>query len=637
MDFPEIAMQKLSQTAPELVNLIVAFRDISEEASAENDVTVGAFILKSGASNYYIPVIKKDHTTHPIDSVFFCDEGKFRPLSKSTVSKIMNASKLDPGKKTKIPNGVSRNPSVYDLVNPPRTGKFVYASDSRVSEFLASTPNHIKAFVRTRVSEDSGLANGLNKLYGIEDFISALKDTPVEHKAIVEAPAKAVLTFGDNLDDRQAKEVLAKGYSVNESYPHANRVAIPQEEFEYHGQLHQITPSTDQGKCFRLLTADGGIVEAYVMKEVMSVPTKMETPYGTHGQGYSLPCSRKGVVATASGRLMALGKFIAVGDELVGERDNSAIVGSILSKFTHRRNLIGARDVHQGGHFAILTPEMGILVSGQVEAANWGRHTVTLRLRTEDGTVNVAFISSLKNIVTDASGTICIPEGYPLVEMDEGFDSYEAAHKIECMNINYAQTLLSSQALTALGDRISIGHDGIDYSLNGSVVGPAHKAIEVLIMNEGIDPVRAESFIKRASETKKCVVLMSKKADFSPGEIPEFGDKPQPQAEAQMNGANIQQALDSGDKQIADAMIISELLQSPDLFGVIAEYLPDINEAVDRLGRVLFMSRVRMDQLIQASGSESAMSTIASVKAVYRNLGDNLVKLEQLISNVKAT
>ena len=93
MDFPEIAMQKLSQTAPELVNLIVAFRDISEEASAENDVTVGAFILQSGSSTYYIPVIKKDHTTHPIDSVFFCDERKFRPLSKSTVSQIMNASK----------------------------------------------------------------------------------------------------------------------------------------------------------------------------------------------------------------------------------------------------------------------------------------------------------------------------------------------------------------------------------------------------------------------------------------------------------------------------------------------------------------------------------------------------------------
>lgn len=637
MDFPEIAMQKLSQSAPELVNLIVAFRDISEEASAENDVTVGAFILQSGAATYYIPVIKKDHTTHPIDSVFFCDERKFRPLSKSTVSKIMNASKLDPGKKAKIPKGVARNPSVYDLVNPPRTGKFVYASDSRVSEFLASAPNHIKAFVRTRVADDSGLANGLNKLYGIEDFISALKDTPVEYKAHAEIPAKAVLTFGDQLNGHQAKEVLDKGYTLNEHYPHGNRVAIPQEEFEYHGQLHQINTATEQGKCFRMMTADGGIVEAYILKEEISVPTKMETPYGKHGQGYCLPCPRKGTVATASGRLLSLGKFIAVGDELVGERDNTAIVGSILSKFTHRKNLIGARDVTRGGHFAVLSPDMGIIVSGQVEEANWGRHVVTLRLRTEDGTCTVAFIDSLKNIVTDASGTLCIPQNYPLVELDEGFDSYEQAYKIESMNINYAQTLLSTQALTALGDRISIGHDGIDYSLNGSLVGPAHKAIELLIMNEGIEPLRAESFIKRASESKKCVVLMSKKADFSPGEIPEFGEKPQPQAEAQMNGANIQQALDSGDKQIADAMIISELLQSPDLFGVIAEYLPDINEAVDRLGRVLFMSRVRMDQLIQASGSESAMSTIASVKAVYRNLGDNLVKLEQLISNVKAT
>lgn len=633
MDFPEIAMQKLGQTAPELVSLIVAFRDISEESSAENDVTVGAFVLQSGSSTYFVPVIKKDHTTHPIDSVFFCDERKFRPLSKSTVSKILNASKIEPGKKAKIPKGVSRNPSVYDLVNPPRTGKFVYASDSRVSEFLASTPNHIKSFVRTRVSDNSDLANSLNKLYGIEEFLSALKETPVETKVKTEVPAKAVLTYGDALNDAQVKEVVSKGYTLNDDFPHGNRVAIPQEEFEYHGQLHQISPAAEQGKCYRLLTSSGGIVEAYILKE-NQFPTKMTCSSGKDGSVFRDVRPRKGMVVTASGRVMKLGKFIAVGDELTGATSNVSEIASILSRFSQHKSLITASDLSNYRNVVVMSPEFSVVIAGSVCDVSFTPEGVCAKIRSVDGETCVSFVKGLKSVITDASGVMCIPYNYPLIPSDsEGGEDF----RTEEMSINHAQQMLATQALVALGDRLNLGHDGIDYSVNGFNVGPAHKAIEILIVNEGVAPRLAESLVKRASENKKCVVLMSKKADFSPGEIPEFGEKPQPQAEAQMNGANIQEALDSGDRQIADAMIISELLQSPDLFGVIAEYLPDINEAVDRLGRVLFMSRVRMDQLIQASGSESAMSTIASVKAVYRNLGDNLVKLEQLISNVKAS
>lgn len=632
MDFTEIAMQKLSQTAPELVNLIVAFRDISEEASAEIDVAVGAFILQSGNQIFFIPVIQKDQTVHPIDSVFFASTGKFRPLAKSTVSQILNASKLEPGKTQKIPRGISRNPSVYDLVTPPRTGKFVYASDSRLTEFLAALPNRVKSFVRTRVTEDSGLANGIHRLYGIEDFISALKESQFENKEVHEAPAKAVLTYGDALDEAQAREVLEKGYCINKSYPHGSRVAIPQEEFEYHGQLHEISPSTEGGKCFRLLTPEGKVVQAYVLRESFSVPTKLgskEGPYKTH----KAPLHRHGVVVTESGRLLPLGRFIAVGDELVGEKDNHSIVSEILRKFTHHSPLVTCSEIPNSGYIAILTPGMDLVLAGKTLGVMQSRTGCELKVETTDGLVKACFVKGLKSVQTDSSGVVCIPCDFPVAL---SVNHYYEAQRYEDMGISEAQAKLSRDALVSLGDRLTIGHDGIDYSVNGSIVGPAHRVIEILISKEGIEPNRAESFIKTASERRSLTVLMSKQADFSPGEIPEFGEKPQPQAEPNMDQRNIKAAIDSGDKQVSDAMIISELLQTPDLFGLISEYTPEIEEAVDRLGRILFLSRVRMDQLVQASGSESAMSTIASVKAVYRNLGDNLVKLEQLISNVSS-
>lgn len=637
MDFTEIAMQKLGQTAPELVNLIVAFRDISEEAASDIDIAVGAFILQSGSEIFFVPVIQKDQTIHPIDSVFFTSIGQFRPLSKGTVSQILSSGKTEPGKKTKIPKGVSRNPSVYDLVTPPRTGKFVYASDSRVTEFFAAMPDHLKRFVRTRITDDNSLANSLHKMYDIEDVIDALKETAqTETKTVAEAPAKAVLTYGDALDEAQAREVIEKGYTLNSAYPHGNRVAIPQEEFEYHGQLHEVSPSTEKGKCFRIMLPNGSLTRGYVLPEAFSVPTVMGTgssPYSTH----KAPLHHHGIVLTESGRIMPIGRFIAVGDELVGAQTNTSVVADILAGFTKHVPLGTYSDLANGDYALVLDSDMKLIAAGTVGTIIHSALDSEVSLNTVDGRCKINFVPGLKSIITDASGSVSVPKQSIVIRCPQGYSCYSFAQECEKLTVAEARARLATQAQIALGDRLDIGFDGVDYSLNGSVAGPAHKAIEILIVNEGIEPNRAESLVKAAGERRSCRVLMSKKADFTPGEIPEFGDKPEPQQDPQLDGGKVEQAAKSGDKQISDAMILSELLQNQDLFGLISEYTPDIAQAVDRLGRILFMSRVRMDQLIQSSGSEAAMSTIASVKAVYRNLGDNLVKLEQLITNVQAS
>lgn len=635
MDFTQLAMQKLNQTAPELVNNVVAFRDITEESSSESDVAVGAFVLQSGASFYYIPVIQKDQSIHPIDSVFFCDTGKFRPLTKSVVNQILNTQKLEPGRTTKIPGNITRNPSVYELVTPPRTGKYAYASSSRSLEFLAAMPNHLKAFVRTQVRDDSPLMNGVHKMYGIEDFMSALKETQFENKEVMEAPAKAVLRHGDALDEAQAREVLEKGYTLNQSYPHASRVAIPQEEFEYHGQLHERTPSVEQGRCFRMVTPCGGVTQVYVLKKGISTPVEsVKTP--THAHPYSAPGyqrTTRGLVISESGRVMKLGRFLSLGDELVGTTTNHEVVANILRKFTDLNPLGHASSISNGSSIVVLSPDMTYLAEGFAENVTSSSSCTTVRLRSAEGTTNISFVQGLKSYVTDSSGVLCVPYDYPVIAY---CGSECDAHEIERININAAQAKQATNALVSLGDKLKLSFDGIHYAVNGKVVGNTPSAIEVLIVREGIDPNTAESIVKRASETKSCVVLMSKKADFEPGEMPEFGVKPQPQSPA-MGAQRVTGAVETGDKQVADAMIISELLQSPDLMGLVSEYVPEIGEAVDKLGRILFLSRVRMDQLIQANGSEAAMSTIASIKAVYRNLGDNLVKLEQLVTNVSAT
>jgi hypothetical protein len=89
------------------------------------------------------------------------------------------------------------------------------------------------------------------------------------------------------------------------------------------------------------------------------------------------------------------------------------------------------------------------------------------------------------------------------------------------------------------------------------------------------------------------------------------------------------------DGQVTESVIISELLQVPDMFEQINEYLPDIEEAIDKLGRILFMSRVHINKLSETSDSEGVFAFLAQLKAVYRMLGDNYIKLEEMVAGAQ--
>lgn len=615
MEFNQIALQKLVQVAPELANLVIAFRDISEEASSEQDTTVGVFILRSGSGTFFIPVIRKDQTVHPIDSVFCADIAQFRPLSRSLITQIINAQTSEMGSSKKIPANVVRNPSVYDLVNPPRTGKYVYASETRLLEFLAAMPGHLKDHVRHVVTSDTSLASGLSKVVGLKDLIDALKSSPVEPKKVEEVPA-AVFTYGDALSDAQAREVMEKGYSINKEYPHGNRIGIAEDDFNVQGTFHQLSAQTEGGKCYRIIAEDGNVVAGYV------VP-------GAKTGSFKSP--RATVILLENGKTIVGDnslKFVAVGDELPSDDTHSAMK-SILEKFTRITPLVTLSEAlvsAKGKNVIALSPDFEVIAQGYPNSVTINPTEVQASMTGAEG-YRIIAIKGLSNFICEAGGPICVPETWPAIIVESNCGCTAA------VNVNAAQRLLQTRALQSLGDRLDIMHDGVDFAINGANVGPAHKALHILIVNEGFEPEVAESFIKKASEQRKCRVLMSKKADFEPGVIPQFGNPPPPQNPDVLTPA-ARQALQAGDKQVAEAMIISELLQAPELYEVVSEYLPDIGTAVDKLGRILFLARARMDQLVETVGNESAMSTIASVKSVYRSLGDNLVKLEQLSTNV---
>ena len=113
--------------------------------------------------------------------------------------------------------------------------------------------------------------------------------------------------------------------------------------------------------------------------------------------------------------------------------------------------------------------------------------------------------------------------------------------------------------------------------------------------------------------------------------------------DAQLTGNARQRALgmaskaksvkDVADRETMEATIISEMLQNPDLAGTINEYLPEIKQAVDKLGRSLFLMRLNTNKLGDKIDAEALNNLFTSTRNAYRILGENYVELQNLVAN----
>jgi hypothetical protein len=167
----------------------------------------------------------------------------------------------------------------------------------------------------------------------------------------------------------------------------------------------------------------------------------------------------------------------------------------------------------------------------------------------------------------------------------------------------------------------------------GSEADLMHKLASV----EHIEPTLAKSFIKQAKEKKRLVVYLSKQANsnFKAADREYPGQMPAPVPKTGLNGSfmpNVQNSLKLGDAQSTEATIISELLQTPDMYDLIEEYQPDIEQCIDKLGRILFLSRVNINQLAEGNDIDSVFSFLSSLKNTYRTLGDNSIKLKEMLA-----
>lgn len=618
--FADIALAKLLVAAPQLGASVLNFQEVTDQID-DTGVQVGLFLLRTNMGIAYVPVVAKDETVFPLDSIFLEDEARFIPLTKTTIDRLLMTTPTNTGKAKDFPKGQSRNPDLTALMNPPRTGKYVYSSASRLTEFLAACPDHVQSFVMEKLAGEQSAYQALDQLFGLKAIFAALRgaakapnseaSNSIDVAPKAPSPAWSVVTSSRDVknmaDEAMAKQFMRDGYVLTPGSGFS-RVAVQYQPYNTDGVIRQTQPSVDAGMEANVLFKDGTELACYMPKYHAESPTNMTVLFAD-GSYARAPVTVKGDDMPTLGVLKDL--FANVPPKLL--RDTWQ--GDQIMLFFSDGSVMGPFNVNK-----VVLDASGVCISTYSS--------------------NINMICGSKNLRSEVEiigKTLYVQHNVIVLPL-----SQDRTYDLET-STNDALDKVQLRTAQFLGAELDLRYDGISFSKGKTDLGVKMAAFKDLVEVECIDPDAALNFLKQAEEVKHVKIFLSKQAssggDMGTTEIPQYGDLPQDQSQVNLGGVftgALNDAVATGDAQVMEATVISQLLTTPCIFELIQEYLPELTQAVDKLGRSLFICRVKIDQLAAGMDSDNVFALISKVKTTYKTLGDTVCKLEE-IANVGST
>ena len=602
MQLLELSYTKLTQVAPDLAKHIVSFRDLTEELSVDEGIELGAFIIEVNTSRYFIPVMSKAGSVYPLDSIFSVDLDMFLPLTKDIIVKIITSSAVEFGKTVKPADtvNITKNPSVYQFVTPPRTGKVSYAS-TKLPEVLAQMPGQYKQAMLSHMTANVDFSRKLASVFDISDIISALKHVPEEHKHEIEIPAVQVVTGGDGLSHESIQSILNEGYAIIGA-PKTIRFVNVVTESDYRNPGYTTLGAIEEGKACKIVLQSGEELAAVKLPGAMGALAVTGEVYKECGN----PIVVKIVEQTEDAH--SLDKLLS----MLSVKDPSETGGRLLAMYGNTPVALGTTYFHS------TSP------SGKVQFSSCDKHRVHKQF--------TSIPSFAQSPIVEGTNVVVGPVKF--------------YHVIEPKHGNYVETNLTNALLAAkirenelLPVCKDVAYDCGEFYVNGKSAGDISTFVRQFAVEEEVAPEKIKDIVKQAKKCKHVKVFMSKKAEEAME--PSYGQPARPQPKItgdakEFSAKTYESALKAENQEVAENVIISELLQDPNMYDTIGSYLPEIASTVDRIGRILFLSRLNSSNLAETIGYNNSTEMLNSLRNVYRLLGDNYVKLERLVNNVTA-
>lgn len=624
-NFQEEAINKLGTVAPELVNLVVSFRDLSDELPEGGNTSVGVFVLKAGMGMFFVPVVAKGNTVYPLDSIFDDQAKKFKPLTNIYVQRIAMAQTLELGAPARIPKHVNTNPSIYNLVVPPRTGKYAYASHGMFSEFMATLPTHIKEKMSGTLSKDPAFAESLGGLINLPEMMESLAYRPLSPTVTISEPEVEIHTgvnAGGDLTDAAIQDILNVGYHIK------GDVKNPRVAVESGAASHRFTQlrGVMEGTAFDVFFKNGSSVSCMVPKRLKRRALSDLPKSGDVSVGMSVN-THHNLDAGALVAITEYGDYFTDANAVVDAR--GVEVSHVASELYALAKVATIMDVEKGDKFLLVTEDG---VAGPFEASSSSvSGTMVIINATEIcggyGRMTITGSDGFKGKVFVGEGEILVPSHATVIELGRNIDQ-----DLET-SITGAQNRKDLNTMGLLESEATIRSHGEGFfSINGQELGSEADLVKMLMVGHGIAKQASLGFVKAAKERKSVTIYMSKRASdmgaTMPGDIPEFGQNALPDDGDLFSRDQVETAIKTRDPGIVESTLVSQFLQDPSMMETISSYLPSITDSMDKIGRTLLLLRINGD----LEAAEDIASLVTSLRNTYKLLGDNTSKLEYMVN-----
>lgn len=194
--FSQLAYSAFQKTQPELLGSVITFRVL--DVDVDDGLGIGAFILHYDQDILFVPCVVADNAIKPLDSFYSRSADRFYPFTTSWLREATKANVNQLGTGVKPPKTMPTDVDIRNLVVPPTTGRYSYASaqsddawlpfisalkkektaevrtEKKFLEFLARTPDGTKVAFANLLSKNVKLANTFAEFYGAKPLTEAL-------------------------------------------------------------------------------------------------------------------------------------------------------------------------------------------------------------------------------------------------------------------------------------------------------------------------------------------------------------------------------------------------------------------------------------------------------------------------------
>lgn len=293
--FSDMAYAALQRQCPDQANNVVTFRVL--EVNGESGRGVGCFILDIRGEIFFVPVIASDNDVKPLDVFYSRRLDRYYPLTPEWLQIAGRSAISELGSGVKAPPTLQTDVDIRNLVVPPTTGRYSYASEYdgtdacwgmitslaeprnrpplQLMSVLSAAPNAVKTAFASVLRKRPRLLQKTAEIYGVKNLTDALelrmekkaeirKEWPMKHDVFVYDQSMPVQALKEHMDPKEYGTAFAgsklHGFWVKDK----RKGKLGKEALTFKESDLALTEPTESGR-YRVWLSDGSAEDAIVL------------------------------------------------------------------------------------------------------------------------------------------------------------------------------------------------------------------------------------------------------------------------------------------------------------------------------------------------------------------------------------